>query len=156
MPLACSRMGLRSSADEFVGLQVLEGPGAAHRQAGRGRRPGIGEVHDDEPVVLAEHQVVGLQLAPADSTALDTTMTRSLGCSMARAMVSPLRVKNTACFDIPASLHQRTLGSCVACSLKAMRPGLDRQASRADTGCQIGSTTYPAGSSHTCQKLRYT
>src|SRR4029453_19303659 len=34
--------------DEFVGLQVLEGPGAAHRQAGRGRRPGIGEVNDDE------------------------------------------------------------------------------------------------------------
>src|SRR5215216_5829242 len=50
--------------DEFVGLQMLEGPDAAHRQAGRGRRPGIGEVHDDEPVVLAEHQVVGLQLAP--------------------------------------------------------------------------------------------
>src|SRR5215218_4887594 len=38
--------------DEFVGLQVLKGPGAAHRQAGRSRRPGIGEIHDDEPVVL--------------------------------------------------------------------------------------------------------
>src|SRR5215211_708675 len=49
--------------DQFVGLQVLEGPGAAHRQAGRGRRPGIGEIHDDEPVVLAKHQVVGLKLA---------------------------------------------------------------------------------------------
>jgi len=28
--------------DEFVGLQMLKGPGAAHRQAGRGRRPGRG------------------------------------------------------------------------------------------------------------------
>src|SRR4029453_9909852 len=28
-----------------------------------GRRPGIGEIHDNEPVILAEHQVVGLQLA---------------------------------------------------------------------------------------------
>src|SRR5215212_42241 len=89
--------------DQFVGLQVLEDPGAAHRQAGRGRRPGIGEIHDDEPVVLTEHQVVGLKLAPADSTALDTTMTRSLGWSMARAMASPLRVKNTAYFDIAAT-----------------------------------------------------
>src|SRR6266704_4021966 len=50
--------------DEFVGLQVLEGPGAAHRQAGRGGRPGIGEFYDGEAVVLAEHQVVGLKLAP--------------------------------------------------------------------------------------------
>src|SRR5215207_1153464 len=30
-------------------------------------------------------------------------MTRSLGCSMARAMASPLRVKNTAYFDIAAT-----------------------------------------------------
>src|SRR5215216_2326906 len=98
--------------DEFVGLPMLEGPDAAHRQAGRGRRPGIGEIHDDEPVVLAKHQIVGLKFAPpADSTALDTTVTRSLGCSMARAMASPLRVKNTASFDIAATLHQRTLGS---------------------------------------------
>src|SRR5919204_5945030 len=44
--------------DELVGLQMLKGPGAAHRQTGRGRCPGIGEIHDDEPVVLAEHQVV--------------------------------------------------------------------------------------------------
>src|SRR6266498_371485 len=49
--------------NELVGLQVLERPGAAHGQAGRSGRPGIGEVHDDEPVVLAEHQVVRLKPA---------------------------------------------------------------------------------------------
>jgi len=70
-----------------------------------------GEVYDDEAVVLAEHQVVGLKLAPADSTALDTTATRSLGYCMAWAMASALRVKNTAYFDIAADpFHQRVPG----------------------------------------------
>src|SRR5829696_7494687 len=52
---------------------------------------------------------------------------------MARAMASPLRVKNTAYFDIAAtpSPPTRPWDSCVARWLKAMRPGLDRQASRA-------------------------
>jgi len=52
---------------------------------------------------------------------------------MARAMASLLRVKNTAYFDIAAyPLHQRTLGSRIARSLKAMRPTLDGQASKAN------------------------
>jgi hypothetical protein len=52
---------------------------------------------------------------------------------MARAMASPLRVKNTAYFDIAAyPLHQRTLGPRIAGSLKAMRPTLDGQARKAN------------------------
>jgi hypothetical protein len=39
--------------DEFMGLEMLEGAGAAHGQADRGRGPGIGQIYDDEPVVLA-------------------------------------------------------------------------------------------------------
>src|SRR4029453_10056013 len=38
--------------DELVGLQMLKGPGAAHRQAGGGRRPGIGKAHGEDTVVL--------------------------------------------------------------------------------------------------------
>jgi hypothetical protein len=46
-------------------------------------------------------------------------------------MASPLRVKNTAYFDIAAPLHYRVLGdACIARSLKAMRPPLDGQASK--------------------------
>ena len=35
--------------DELVGLPMLKGFDAAHRQAGRSSCPGIGEVHNDEP-----------------------------------------------------------------------------------------------------------
>jgi hypothetical protein len=49
---------------------------------------------------------------------------------MARAMASPLRVKNTAYFDIAPTLYQLIVGTCIVRSLKAMRPPPDRQASR--------------------------
>src|SRR4029453_11330419 len=58
-------------------------------------------------------------------------MTRSLGCSMARAMASPLRVKNTAYFDIAATPPPTDpWDSCIARWLEAMRPGRDGQASK--------------------------
>src|SRR5215218_10128388 len=50
---------------------------------------------------------------------------------MAWAMASPLRVKNTAYFDIAAAPLPTDTGSCMARLLEAMRPPLDRQASRA-------------------------
>jgi hypothetical protein len=51
---------------------------------------------------------------------------------MARAMASPLRVKNTAYFDIAAIPPPTdTWDSCIARLLEAMRPPLDRQGTRA-------------------------
>src|SRR6266545_7892351 len=67
------------------------------------------------------------------------TATRSLGCSMARAMASALRVKNTAYFDIAADplppAHPWDPG--IARWLEASRPRRDRQASKVNRSrCQ--------------------
>src|ERR671934_270683 len=86
---------------------------------------GIGEVHDDEAVVLAEHQVVGLKLAPRRLHRLGhhrdpvAWLLHGPGDGLA------LEVKNTAYFDIAAPCPNAPLRSLHRRLLKAMRPPLD-------------------------------
>src|SRR5829696_8040942 len=131
--------------DEFVGLQVLEGPGAAYGQAGRGRCPGIGEVDDDEPVVLAEHQVVGLQLAPRGLHRLGydrdpvTRLLHGPGDGLALEGEEH-RILRHRRYPPPADPWD----PCIARWLEAMRPPPDRQASTTNRPhCRRG--TAPVG-----------
>jgi hypothetical protein len=73
-------------------------------------RPGIGEIHDDEPVVLTKHQVVGLKRAPCGLDRLGHDRDPVAWLLHGPSDGLALEGENTAYFDIAATLHQYTLG----------------------------------------------